>query len=160
MGEGGEIGDKVTLKSCTVGKRCKIGLKSKLNQCVIMQGVQIGDNCTIQNCIISDNAVIGNGCSLKHCYVGANVNLKDGSAIKSETISSSTITEQVTRLVCIPSMIHLASGLRRYCCPVQTCQILLHALGYCDYQMPDCSTNLSYLDVNHRKLFCISFITN
>lgn len=92
-GEGVELGEKVTLKSCTVGKRCKIGLKSKLNQCVIMQGVQIGDNCTIQNCIISDNAIIGNGCSLKHCYVGANVNLKDGSAIKSETISSSTITE-------------------------------------------------------------------
>lgn len=93
VGEEVIMGDKVTLKSCTVGKRCKIGLKSKLNQCVIMQGVQIGDNCTIQNCIISDNAVIGNGCSLKHCYVGANVNLKDGSAIKSETISSSTITE-------------------------------------------------------------------
>lgn len=93
VGAGSELGDKVTLKSCTVGKHCTIGLKSKLNQCVIMQGVKIGDNCTIQNCIISDNAVIENGCSLKHCFIGANVRMKEGSAVKQETISSSTISE-------------------------------------------------------------------
>lgn len=93
LGEGVECGEKVTLKSCTIGKMTKIGAKSKLNQCVIMQNVQIGDNCTIQNSIISDNVVIENGCSLKHCYVGANVKLKESTAIKSETISSSTITE-------------------------------------------------------------------
>ena len=36
IGEGCELGDKVTLKQCSIGKGCHIGAKSKLNNCIIM----------------------------------------------------------------------------------------------------------------------------
>ena len=43
IGEGCELGDKVTLKQCSIGKGCHIGAKSKLNNCIIMDHTIIGE---------------------------------------------------------------------------------------------------------------------
>jgi NDP-sugar pyrophosphorylase family protein len=43
MGDGCDIGDKVTMKQSVVGNNCKIGARSKLNNCVLMSGVLIGE---------------------------------------------------------------------------------------------------------------------
>jgi carbonic anhydrase/acetyltransferase-like protein (isoleucine patch superfamily) len=43
IGEACELGDKVTVKQCSIGKGCQIGAKSKLNNCVIMDYTIIGE---------------------------------------------------------------------------------------------------------------------
>ena len=43
IGEGCELGDKVTLKQCSIGKGCHIGAKSKLNNCIVMDHTIIGE---------------------------------------------------------------------------------------------------------------------
>ena len=43
IGEGCELGDKVTVKQCSIGKGCQIGAKSKLNNCVLMDYTIIGE---------------------------------------------------------------------------------------------------------------------
>ena len=43
VGTGCEVGDKVTMKMCTIGRDCSIGAKVKMNNCVLMNGVKIGD---------------------------------------------------------------------------------------------------------------------
>ena len=43
IGPGSDLGEKVTVKQCTMGKDCRIGAKSKLNNCVLFDSVQIGE---------------------------------------------------------------------------------------------------------------------
>ena len=43
IGEGCELGEKVTLKQCSIGKGCHIGAKSKLNNCIVMDHTVIGE---------------------------------------------------------------------------------------------------------------------
>ena len=45
IGEGCDLGDKVTVKQCSIGKGCQIGAKSKLNNCVLMDYTIIGERC-------------------------------------------------------------------------------------------------------------------
>lgn len=42
-GDGLEMGDKVTIKQSSVGKKCVIGAKSKLNNCILMDNVRVGE---------------------------------------------------------------------------------------------------------------------
>lgn len=37
------IGDKVTVKQCSIGNNCKIGSKTKLNNCILLNNVEIGE---------------------------------------------------------------------------------------------------------------------
>ena len=51
IGEGCDLGDKVTVKQCSIGKGCQIGAKSKLNNCVLMDYTIIGERCvTVPTC--------------------------------------------------------------------------------------------------------------
>lgn len=43
IGDGCELGEKITIKNSSIGNDCKIGAKSKINSCVIMGRVEIGD---------------------------------------------------------------------------------------------------------------------
>ena len=43
IGEGCDLGDKVTVKQCSIGKGSQIGAKSKLNNCIIMDHTIIGE---------------------------------------------------------------------------------------------------------------------
>ncbi len=43
IGEGCEVGDKVTMKQCSVGAGCRIGAKTKLNNCILMDGAVVGE---------------------------------------------------------------------------------------------------------------------
>lgn len=88
VGDGCELGDKVTIKLCSIGHGCKIGPRSKVNSCVLMAGVQIGESCTIQNSVICDGAVIESNCNLNECYIGKGTRVPAGSKLKSEALSS------------------------------------------------------------------------
>mmetsp|Transcript_11886 Transcript_11886/g.17969 ORF Transcript_11886/g.17969 Transcript_11886/m.17969 type:complete len:485 (-) Transcript_11886:169-1623(-) len=90
MGDDCTLGEKVTIKQCSVGKGCIIGTKSKINNCVVMSNVEIGDSCTIQNCVISEGTVIESNCNLNECYVGRHARIKEGSRLKSEALSASS----------------------------------------------------------------------
>ena len=59
IGEGCELGDKVTLKQCSIGKGCHIGAKSKLNNCIIMDHTIIGERYESFKCLrnVSANAL-------------------------------------------------------------------------------------------------------
>lgn len=41
--DGLEMGDKVTIKQSSIGKKCSVGAKSKVNNCVLMDNVRIGE---------------------------------------------------------------------------------------------------------------------
>ena len=43
LGDKSTLGNKVTLKGCSVGRDCVIGDRSKLNNCIVMDGVTIGE---------------------------------------------------------------------------------------------------------------------
>ena len=43
LGDKSTLGNKVTLKGCSVGRDCVIGDRSKLNNCIVMDGVIIGE---------------------------------------------------------------------------------------------------------------------
>jgi translation initiation factor eIF-2B subunit gamma len=43
IGEGCELGDKVTLKQCCVAPGARVGARSKINNCIIMEGVSVGE---------------------------------------------------------------------------------------------------------------------
>lgn len=43
VGDGCELGDKVTVKQCCIAAGTKVGARSKINNCVIMEGVTVGE---------------------------------------------------------------------------------------------------------------------
>mmetsp|Transcript_34694 Transcript_34694/g.70156 ORF Transcript_34694/g.70156 Transcript_34694/m.70156 type:complete len:257 (+) Transcript_34694:1353-2123(+) len=63
------VGEKVTLKSSTVGKGTKLGSRCRLNNVVIMDGASVGDNCILQNSVVGAGCVIGENCNLNDCQV-------------------------------------------------------------------------------------------
>lgn len=91
IGDNGEVGEKVTMKQCSVGSGVKVGMKTKLNSCVVMDNATVGESCTIQNSIICAGAIIESGCNLNECYIGAGAVITANSKIKSESISSRDI---------------------------------------------------------------------
>jgi hypothetical protein len=67
---GCSVGEKVTTKSCTIGKNVVLGDKAKLNNVVVMDGAVIGENTVMQNSVVGVGANIGDNCNLKDCQVG------------------------------------------------------------------------------------------
>lgn len=63
------VGEKVTLKSSTVGKGTKLGSRCRLNNVVIMDGASVGDHCILQNSVLGAGCVIGENCNLNDCQV-------------------------------------------------------------------------------------------
>lgn len=82
------IGEKATLKSCTVGRYCKIGNKCRLNNVVIMDHATIGDNCVLQNSIVGESVVIGDNCNFNDVQVGPGAVVRSGTKCKNESIAS------------------------------------------------------------------------
>jgi len=81
------VGDKVTLKSSTVGPNVTIGSKSKLNNVVVMEGAVVGEHCTLQNSVIGSGAVIGEGVSFNDVQVGFGVTVAGGVKLKGESVA-------------------------------------------------------------------------
>ncbi len=88
IGEKTETKEKVTIKTCTVGRGCTIGSKSKLNNSVLMDGVIVGESVIIQNSVICSGAVIESSCNLNEVYVGAKAQVRIGSKLKGETVTA------------------------------------------------------------------------
>ena len=43
IGENCLLGEKVTIKQCSIGLSCEVGGKTKLNNCILFDGAKIGD---------------------------------------------------------------------------------------------------------------------
>lgn len=81
------LGDKVTLKSTSVGRNCKLGNKCRLNNVVLMDGVTVGDNVVMQNSIVGSKCSIGDNCNLNDCQVASGTEISSGEKAKGETFS-------------------------------------------------------------------------
>jgi len=77
-------GDKVQIKSSTIGRNCQFGSKCRLNNVVVMDDVTVGDNCVLQNLVLAKGCTVGDNCNLKECQVGAGVVVGDGSKATGE----------------------------------------------------------------------------
>ena len=66
---GATVGEKVTLKSSTIGQGAKVGSRCRLNNVIIMDGVSVGDNCILQNSVLGARSVVLENCNLNDCQV-------------------------------------------------------------------------------------------
>ena len=82
------IGDKVTFKSCVIGRHCSIGHNCRLNNVVLHDYVTIGDNTTLQSTIVSAHVTIGNNCSFNDCQILRHLNIPPNTKKKGEAITS------------------------------------------------------------------------
>lgn len=82
---GSTVGEKMTLKSSTVGKGAKLGGRCRLNNVVIMDGASVGDNCTLQNSVLGAGCVIGDNCTLNDCQVAPGVEVPSLTKEKGES---------------------------------------------------------------------------
>ncbi|GAA5988886.1 hypothetical protein JCM10908_006211 [Rhodotorula pacifica] len=80
------LGEKVGLKRCIVGKNTRIGKGSKLTNCVVMESVVIGENVKLDNCVISNGVQMRDRASLKDCEIGRDVIVDFESQIKGEQL--------------------------------------------------------------------------
>jgi carbonic anhydrase/acetyltransferase-like protein (isoleucine patch superfamily) len=80
------IGEKVTMKSTTIGRYCSVGRRSRLNNVVAMDNVTIGENCVLQNSVLANGVTIGENCNLNDVQVGAGAIIIAGTKSKGETI--------------------------------------------------------------------------
>lgn len=78
------MGDKVQIKSCTIGRGVIIGNRCRLNNVVVHDNVSIGENCVLQNSTISEGSIIGNNCNLNECQIGIRAEVPDGTKAKGE----------------------------------------------------------------------------
>ncbi len=78
------IGEKVQVKSSTIGSNVKIGNRCRLNNVVVMDSVTIGENCVLQNSVISEGATVGDNCNLNECQVRYRSNVPSGTKEKGE----------------------------------------------------------------------------
>jgi translation initiation factor eIF-2B subunit gamma len=83
-----QIGDKVTLKSCVIGKHCRIGHNCRLNNVVLHDYVTIGDNTTLQSTIVSAHVTIGDHCNFNDCQILHHLNIPSNTKKKGEAITS------------------------------------------------------------------------
>ena len=83
-----KIGDKVTFKSCVIGRHCSIGHNCRLNNVVLHDYVTIGDNTTLQSTIVSAHVTIGNNCSFNDCQILRHLNIPPNTKKKGEAITS------------------------------------------------------------------------
>jgi len=78
------LGEKVQVKSSTIGRGVKIGKRCRLNNVVVHDNAVIGENCLLQNSVVSSNAIIGDNCNLNECQIRFNSNVKAGTKEKGE----------------------------------------------------------------------------
>jgi NDP-sugar pyrophosphorylase family protein len=81
---GAEIGEKVQVKSSTIGRGVKIGNRCRLNNVVVHDNVIIGENCVLQNSIFSEGSKVGDNCNLNDCQVGSKSDVLAGTKAKGE----------------------------------------------------------------------------
>lgn len=84
--DGATLGDKVTCKSSTVGRRCLINAKCRLNNVVVMDDVTVRDNCILQNSILGSGCTIGENCNLNDCQVAPGRDVPAGTKEKGESL--------------------------------------------------------------------------
>lgn len=78
------IGEKVQIKSCTIGNGVSIGNRCRLNNVVVHDNVVIGENTILQNSTLSKGCVIGMNCNLNECQVGIGAEVPVGTKAKGE----------------------------------------------------------------------------
>lgn len=83
-----KIGEKVTFKSCVIGRHCSIGNNCRLNNVVLHDYVTIGDNTTLQSTIVSAHVTIGNNCNFNDCQILHHLNIPPITKKKGEAITS------------------------------------------------------------------------
>merc|ERR1712238_282836 len=82
---GSTIGDKVHMKSSTIGKQSRIGNRCRVNNVVVMDKVIVGDNCILQNSVLARGSTIGDNCKLNDCQVGPCATVLPGTKAKGES---------------------------------------------------------------------------
>jgi hypothetical protein len=88
------LGDKVQIKSSTIGKNVTVGNRCRLNNVIVMDDVTIGNNCMIQNSILSKGCKVADNCSLNDCQLGPNCSLSVVTKAKNQRyfLSNSGVT--------------------------------------------------------------------
>jgi NDP-sugar pyrophosphorylase family protein len=82
------IAEKVTFKSCVIGRHCTIGKNCRLNNVILHDHVQIGDNTTLQNTIIAAHVTIGENCNFNDCQILHHMNIPSNTKKKGEAITT------------------------------------------------------------------------
>jgi translation initiation factor eIF-2B subunit gamma len=86
LGDGVQLGEKVSVKHSAVGNHCHIGDRSKVTNSVLMDHVSIGEGVTVQGCVVCSHVHVEDRASLKDCLVGANFTVAREADIKGETL--------------------------------------------------------------------------
>ncbi|KAM0791749.1 hypothetical protein ACM66B_004016 [Microbotryomycetes sp. NB124-2] len=81
------MGEKVGIKRCIVGKNCHIGKGTKLTNVVLMDNVHLGENVKLENCVVSDNVQIRDRAALKDCELGRDVIVDFDAQLKGEQLT-------------------------------------------------------------------------
>ena len=81
---GAEVGEKVQVKSSSIGRNVKIGNRCRLNNVVVHDNVTVGENCVLQNSIFSEGCTVGNNCNLNDCQIGSKSDVATGTKAKGE----------------------------------------------------------------------------
>ncbi len=79
------FGEKVQIKSSTIGKNVTVGNRCRLNNVVVMDDVKIGQNCILQNSVISRGCTIEDNCNLNDCQLRPKCLLEHGTKGKGES---------------------------------------------------------------------------
>ncbi|GAA5972526.1 hypothetical protein JCM11641_001884 [Rhodosporidiobolus odoratus] len=80
------VGEKVGVKRCIIGRNCSIGKGSKLTNCVIMESAVIGENVKLDNCVVSNGVQIRDRAALKDCEIGRDVIVDAEAQLKGEQL--------------------------------------------------------------------------
>mmetsp|Transcript_14613 Transcript_14613/g.27478 ORF Transcript_14613/g.27478 Transcript_14613/m.27478 type:complete len:658 (-) Transcript_14613:42-2015(-) len=78
------IGEKVQIKSCTIGRGVSIGNRCRLNNVVVHDNAVIGENSILQNSTLSEGSIIGMNCNLNECQIGIRAEVPVGTKAKGE----------------------------------------------------------------------------
>lgn len=79
------LGEKVVVKSSTIGKGVSIGGRCRLNNVIIHDNCKIGENSVLQNTTISEGCVIGDNCNLNNCQLRTKASIPTGTKSKGES---------------------------------------------------------------------------
>ncbi|KAK4701688.1 translation initiation factor eIF-2B subunit gamma, partial [Phenoliferia sp. Uapishka_3] len=82
----GNLGEKVGLKRCIIGKGSIVGKNSKLTNVVVMENAVIGENTKLENCVLSNGAQVRDRAILKDCELGRDVIVDAETQLKGEQL--------------------------------------------------------------------------
>ncbi|KAM0745848.1 hypothetical protein T439DRAFT_384561 [Meredithblackwellia eburnea MCA 4105] len=80
------LGEKVGIKRCIIGRNCLVGKGSKLTNCVLMDGVVVGEGVKLDNCVLSNGAQVRDRAILKECLLGRDVVVDEQTEAKGEQL--------------------------------------------------------------------------